>query len=101
MRARASVRSLTRDFESLVDAAHRDELARAEQQMRVDALAERAMAELGLEAAALLARVRTGPARAGAHQPSNGAASDRQLRTPNPSLCRYVRDEQLQAAADR
>jgi chromosome segregation protein len=53
--ARASVRSLTRDFESLVDAAHRDELARAEQQMRVDALVERAMAELGLEAAALLA----------------------------------------------
>jgi chromosome segregation protein len=53
--ARASVRSLTRDFESLVDAAHRDELARAEQQMRVEALAERAMAELGLEATELLA----------------------------------------------
>ena len=44
--ARASVRSLTRDFESLVDAAHRDEMARAEQQMRVEALVERAMAEL-------------------------------------------------------
>jgi chromosome segregation protein len=53
--ARASVRSLTRDFESLVDAAHRDDLARAEQQIRVEALAERTMAELGLEAAALLA----------------------------------------------
>ena len=52
--ARGTVRSLTRDFESLVDAAHRDEVARAEQQMRVEALAERAMAELGLEAAALL-----------------------------------------------
>ena len=53
--ARASVRSLTRDFESLVDAAHRDELARAEQQIRVEALEERAMAELGLEASKLLA----------------------------------------------
>ena len=53
--ARASVRSLARDFESFVDAAHRDEIARAEQQMRVEALAERAMAELGLEAAELLA----------------------------------------------
>ena len=53
--ARASVRSLTRDFESLVDAAHRDEMARAEQQMRVEALEERAMAELGLESSALLA----------------------------------------------
>ena len=52
---RGSVRSLTRDFESLVDAAHRDEIARAEQQMRVDALAERAMAELGLEATNLVA----------------------------------------------
>ena len=52
---RASVRSLTRDFESLVDAAHRDELARAEHQMRVEALEERAMAELGLESSVLLA----------------------------------------------
>jgi chromosome segregation protein len=52
--ARASVRSLTRDFETLVDAAHRDELARAEQQMRVEALEERAMAELGLESSVLL-----------------------------------------------
>jgi chromosome segregation protein len=52
--ARGTVRSLTRDFESLVDAAHRDEVARAEQQMRVEALAERAMAELGMEAATLL-----------------------------------------------
>jgi chromosome segregation protein len=52
--ARGTVRSLTRDFESLVDAAHRDEVARAEQQMRVEALAERAMAELGLETATLL-----------------------------------------------
>jgi len=53
--SRETVRSLTRDFESLVDAAHRDEVARAEQQMRVEVLAERAMAELGLQADALLA----------------------------------------------
>jgi chromosome segregation protein len=53
--ARASVRTLTRDFESFVDAAHKDEVARAEQQMRVEALEERALAELGLEAGALLA----------------------------------------------
>ena len=36
--ARAAVRTLTADFESLVDAVHRDEIARAEQQMRVDTL---------------------------------------------------------------
>ncbi len=51
---RAEVRRLGGEFEHLVDAVHRDELARAEQRMRVDTLAERAMAELGLEASALV-----------------------------------------------
>ncbi len=47
--ARASVRTLTLDFESLIDSAHRNELARAEQRMRVDALVDKARADLGLE----------------------------------------------------
>ncbi|HSU37869.1 MAG TPA: chromosome segregation protein SMC [Propionibacteriaceae bacterium] len=47
--ARAAVRSLGSEFESLVDAAHRDELARVEQRTRVEALTEKAMVELGLE----------------------------------------------------
>jgi chromosome segregation protein len=53
--ARTRGRELARQFEELVDTAHRDELARAQQQMKVDALAEKALAELGLEAEALLA----------------------------------------------
>jgi len=53
--ARTRGRELARQFEELVDTAHRDELARAQQQMKVDALAERALAELGLEADALVA----------------------------------------------
>ena len=53
--ARAAVRTLTSEFESLVDAVHRDEIARAEQQMRVGTLVEKAMAELGLEPEALVA----------------------------------------------
>ena len=53
--ARAQVRSLGAEFESLVDAAHRDEMARAEQRMRVEALTERVLAELGLEAGVLVA----------------------------------------------
>jgi chromosome segregation protein len=53
--ARASVRNLTLDFESLVDSAHRNELARAEQRMRVDALVDKARAELGLEPGVLTA----------------------------------------------
>ena len=89
--ARASVRSLTRDFESFVDAAHRDEIARAEQQMRVEALAERAMAELGLEAAALLAEY-------GPEQPvpvltrQDGTAFASEDEQPEP--VGYVRDQQ-------
>jgi chromosome segregation protein len=89
--ARASVRSLTRDFESFVDAAHRDEIARAEQQMRVEALAERAMAELGLETAALLAEY-------GPDQPvpvltrEDGTASQSEDEQPEPVS--YVRAHQ-------
>ncbi len=53
--ARSRGRELARQFEQLVDSAHRDELARAQQQMKVDALAEKALAELGLEPDALVA----------------------------------------------
>ncbi|WP_342373269.1 chromosome segregation protein SMC [Propioniciclava soli] len=51
--ARQRSRDLGREFEQLIDTAHRDELARAEQRMRVESLAEKALAELGLEAAVL------------------------------------------------
>lgn len=53
--ARQRGRDLAKAFEGLVDSVHRDELARAQQQMRIDSLAEKAMAELGLEADALIA----------------------------------------------
>ena len=53
--ARGQVRSLGAEFEFLVDAAHRDEMARAEQRIRVEALTERVLAELGLEAGVLVA----------------------------------------------
>jgi chromosome segregation protein len=89
--ARGNVRSLTRDFESLVDAAHRDEVARAEQQMRVEALAERAMAELGMEAAALLEEYgpeKPVPVLTG-DDGTTMAAADAQ-----PQPVRYVRDQQ-------
>ena len=89
--ARASVRALTRDFESFVDAAHRDEIARAEQQMRVEALEERAMAELGLEVAVLLAEY-------GPDQPvpvltrEDGSAFASEDEQPEPVP--YVREQQ-------
>lgn len=53
--ARHRGRELAKAFEGLVDTVHRDELARAQQEMKIDALAERALAELGLEVEALVA----------------------------------------------
>jgi chromosome segregation protein len=52
---RASVRALGHDFETLVDAAHRDEMVRAEQRIRVESLTEKVLDELGLEASVLVA----------------------------------------------
>ncbi|MDR1711431.1 MAG: chromosome segregation protein SMC [Propionibacteriaceae bacterium] len=52
--ARASGRELAIEFETLVDSVHRDEMSRAQQQMRLDQLAERAMSELGFEPEALV-----------------------------------------------
>jgi chromosome segregation protein len=53
--ARQRGRDLAKQFESMVDTVHRDELARAQQKMKIDALAERALTELGLEIDVLLA----------------------------------------------
>ena len=89
--ARASVRALTRDFESFVDAAHRDEIARAEQQMRVEALEERAMAELGLEAEVLLAEYGPDqPVPVLAHEDGTAFASEDE----KPEPVSYVRERQ-------
>ena len=46
---REEIDQLTKELGRLTDAAHREEVARAEQRMRLEALAERAMSELGLE----------------------------------------------------
>ena len=89
--ARGTVRSLTRDFESLVDAAHRDEVARAEQQMRVEVLAERAMSELGLQADALLAEYGPDkPVPVITREDGTPTAAEEDQPEPEP----YVRDKQ-------
>nr|WP_196791818.1 chromosome segregation protein SMC [Motilibacter deserti] len=48
-RARAAARALAKEFEDLVDTAHRDEVARAEQRLRVEQMRQRAVDELGVE----------------------------------------------------
>ena len=51
---REDLRNLARELDELVNSAHRDEMARAQQQMRIEALAERALEELGLDVETLV-----------------------------------------------
>ncbi len=52
---RARLRGLTEELEALKDSVHRDEMARAELRMKLEALQTRASEELGLEVEALVA----------------------------------------------
>ncbi|HEY3531030.1 MAG TPA: chromosome segregation protein SMC [Nocardioides sp.] len=51
---RASLRDLSREHDDLVSSVHRDEMARTQQRMRIEQLAERAMEELGLDEESLV-----------------------------------------------
>jgi chromosome segregation protein len=82
---------LSADLETLVDTVHRDEMARAEQRMRVEALVERAMTDLGLDQATLTAEY-------GPDQPvpvltrPDGSALTEDDEQPDPVP--YVREQQ-------
>ena len=52
---RAALRDRTRELEELVSSVHRDEMARAQQRMRIEQLEEKAIEELGIEPEALIA----------------------------------------------
>ena len=52
---RATLRDLAREHDELVNTVHRDEMARAQQRMRIEQLEERALEDLGLAADALVA----------------------------------------------
>jgi chromosome segregation protein len=53
--ARRRVRDLSEELQTIVDSAHHDELALAQQKMRIDALSQRVMDEVGLDVEALMA----------------------------------------------
>jgi chromosome segregation protein len=55
MSVRGRLRDLATEYDELVDTVHRDELARAQQLMRIEQLEERALGELGLDADSLVA----------------------------------------------
>ena len=52
---RDRLRTLARDLDELVNSAHRDEMARTQQRMRIEQIEERALEELGLDADGLVA----------------------------------------------
>ncbi len=52
---RERLRTLARDLDELVNSAHRDEMARTQQRMRIEQIEERALEELGLDADGLVA----------------------------------------------
>ncbi len=54
LEVRAQLRDLGREHDELVNTVHRDEVARAQQRMRIEQLEERALTELGLEPEALV-----------------------------------------------
>jgi chromosome segregation protein len=53
--ARSATRNLSSELEQLTNTVHRDALARAEQKMRLEALYEKALGEIGIEVDALVA----------------------------------------------
>ncbi|MBK8463146.1 MAG: chromosome segregation protein SMC [Nigerium sp.] len=90
--ARRRGRDLAREFEGLVDVVHRDELARAEQRMRIEALEDKALAELGLTADVLAAEY--GPDQL---VPVLTAGEDEEVPPPRPFV-RAQQEKRLRAA---
>ncbi|WP_372734340.1 chromosome segregation protein SMC [Nocardioides sp.] len=88
---RATLRDLTKEHDELVNSVHRDEMARTQQKMRIEQLEERALEELGLDAAGLVSDY--GPDQLVPQIPMAGPGvetPDEELLEPTP----FVREEQ-------
>jgi len=92
---RATLRDLDREHDELVNSVHRDEMARTQQRMRIEQLAERALEELGLDEDSLVAEY--GPDNL---VPFSGEVPDGE---PEPEPTPYDREEQTKRlrAAER
>jgi chromosome segregation protein len=100
MAARATLRDLAREHDELVNTVHRDEMARAQQRMRIEQLEERALEELGLEVDALVEEYgphRPVPVLAGPDQEADQEAdqqADPEAAATEPVQVPFVREEQ-------
>jgi chromosome segregation protein len=93
---RARVRAATADLDRLTDEVHRDEVARAEQRYRIEALEGRAAEEYGVDLPTLLAEY--GPAAAVPPTPDQVAAAEA-AGEPEPDPVPYDRALQERRAA--
>ena len=88
---RARIRALSADLDELTSSVHRDEVARAEQRLRIESLQGRALSDFGLEPEALVAEY--GPDQL--VPPSLRAPGDEvDPEAPEPAPYPYVRAEQ-------
>lgn len=90
--ARSRQDDLAAELARLTDTVHRDELARAEQRLRIDQLQERAMAELGLTAEVLVEEF--GPHLPVLVEPGRPVPPSSDDPDHSPSSVPYVRQEQ-------
>jgi chromosome segregation protein len=96
LEVRARVRAATTDLDRLTDEVHRDEVARAEQRYRIEALEGRAAEEYGVDLPALLAEY--GPAAPVPPTPQQVAAAEA-AGEPAPDPVPYDRAVQERRAA--
>ena len=107
MTVRGRLRELGREHDELVNSVHRDEMARAQQRMRIEQIEAKALEELGIEAEALVAEygpdlpvpvwsVPTG-------DDGEAEATSESGEEAEPQTVPYVREEQVKRlrAADR
>lgn len=97
---RTRIRELNQDLDRLKDSVHRDEVARAEQRLRIEQVRERAMEDFGIDGETLLNEY--GPDQL--VPPSPPAPGDEiPVDAPTPEPYPYVREEQLKRlkAAER
>ncbi|MGY1608571.1 chromosome segregation protein SMC [Geodermatophilus sp. SYSU D00700] len=96
LEVRTRVRAATAELERLTDEVHRDEVARAEQRLRIEALEERAAEEFGVDLPTLVAEY--GPAAPVPPAPAQLAAAEA-AGEPEPAPVPYDRPAQERRAA--
>jgi len=100
---RATLRELAKEHDELVNSAHRDEMARTEQRMRIEQLEEKALEELGIGADALIAEYGPDQPVPLPSAPEAEAGADGAEEGEAPAAVPYVREEQAKRlrAAER